>query len=80
MFIDEIHQRFPDSSLLAQMIAENSVHGLVMMDAQGYCRYANKAWLDMSGYTLEEFAARPLHDLVHHHHPDRRALPMESCP
>lgn len=80
MFIDEIHQRFPDSSLLAQLIAENSVHGLVMMDAQGYCRYGNKAWLDMTGYTLEEFAARPLHDLVHHHHPDGRPFPLAECP
>lgn len=80
MFIDEIHQRFPDTGLLAQLIAENSVHGLVMMDAQGYCRYANKAWLDMSGYTLEEFAARPLHDLVHHHHPDGRPFPLHECP
>ena len=80
MFIDEIHQRFPDSSLLAQLIAENSVHGLVMMDAQGVCRYANKAWLDMTGFTLEEFAARPLHDLAHHRHPDGRPFPMAECP
>lgn len=47
----------------------------MMMDAQGVCRYANKAWLDMIGFTLEEFAARPLHELVHHH-PDGRPFPI----
>ena len=80
MSIDQIENRLPDNSLLAQIVAENSVHGLVMMDERGYCLYANQAWLDMSGFTLAEFRTMPLHDLVHHHHPDGRPFPMAECP
>lgn len=65
---------------LAQTIAENSTQGFAMMDAKGYCTYANKAWLDMTGYTVEEISSRPLHELVHHHYPDGRPFPMDECP
>ena len=76
----DIKHRLPDSSLLAQLIAENSVHGLAMMDEHGYCIYGNQAWLDMTGFTLDEFATKSLHDMVHHHHPDGRPFPMSECP
>ncbi|QOY93530.1 PAS domain S-box protein [Massilia sp. UMI-21] len=69
-----------DSSEMAKTIAENSTQGFAMMDRRGYCIYANKAWLDMTGYSAEEIASQPLHDLVHHHHPDGRPYPMEDCP
>ncbi|HET6347219.1 MAG TPA: PAS domain S-box protein, partial [Myxococcota bacterium] len=65
---------------LVRTIAENSTQGLAMMDARGYCTYANRAWLDMTGYSAEEIGARPLHELVHHHHPDGRPYPMAECP
>lgn len=65
---------------LAQTIAENSTHGFAMMDDKGFCIYANKAWLDMTGYSLEEISSRPLHDLVHHHYPDGRPFPIAECP
>jgi PAS domain S-box-containing protein len=65
---------------LAKIIAENSTQGLAMMNARGYCIYANKAWLRMTGYTAEEIGAKPLHYLVHHHHPDGSVYPIEDCP
>lgn len=65
---------------LALTIAENSTQGFAMMDQRGYCLYANRAWLAMTGYTAEEIRSRPLHELVHHHHPDGRPYPMEDCP
>lgn len=68
------------SEELVRTIAENSTQGLAMIDARGYCTYANLAWLDMTGYTAEEIGAKPLHDLVHHHYPDGRVYPMEECP
>lgn len=80
MLIHQIEQRLPDSGVLAQIIAENSVHGLAMMDNQGYCLYANQAWLEMTGFTLDEFKDKTLHDLVHHHRPDGRPFPIEECP
>jgi PAS domain S-box-containing protein len=68
------------SNDLAQTIAENSTQGFAMMDANGYCIYANRAWLDMTGYTAEEIHSQPLHYLVHHHYPDGRPFPMHECP
>lgn len=69
-----------DSSELATTIAENSTQGFAMMDRLGYCIYANKAWLNMTGYSVQEISSKPLHDLVHHHHPDGTPYPMEECP
>jgi PAS domain S-box-containing protein len=71
---------FFDSTELAKIIAENSTQGLAMMDSNGYCIYANKAWLGMTGYTAQEIGSQPLHYLVHHHRPDGSLYPMEECP
>lgn len=65
---------------LALTIAENSTQGFAMMDERGYCIYANRAWLQMTGYTAEEIGSTVLHDLVHHHYPDGRPYPMSECP
>jgi PAS domain S-box-containing protein len=65
---------------LVRTIAENSTQALVMLDDRGYCTYANKAWLRMTGYDAEEIRAAPLHALVHHHHPDGRPYPIDDCP
>ncbi|WP_228527017.1 PAS domain S-box protein [Noviherbaspirillum soli] len=46
---------------LALAIAENSTQGFAMMDQSGYRRYANRAWLEMTGYTVDEIRSRPLH-------------------
>lgn len=74
------HSPLLDRKELALTIAENSTQGFAMMDEQGYCIYANRAWLQMTGYTAEEIGSKPLHYLVHHHHPDGRFYPMEECP
>lgn len=65
---------------LALTIAENSTQGFAMMDEHGYCIYANRAWLQMTGYTAAEIGSKPLHDLVHHHYPDGRPYPLTECP
>lgn len=77
---DDAGSALLDSRQLAQTIAENSTQGFAMMDERGYCIYANGTWLQMTGYTAEEIGAKPLHDLVHHHHPDGSPYPMEDCP
>jgi len=69
-----------DHAELAMTIAENSTQGFAMTDQRGYCVYANRAWLEMTGYTAQEIRSRPLHELVHHHYPDGRPYPMEACP
>lgn len=68
------------SEELVRTIAENSTQALIMMDERGYCTYANRAWLAMTGYSAEEIRSKPLHDLVHHHYHDGRPYAMDDCP
>lgn len=83
---EDIHERklaeekLRASEELVRTIAENSTQGMAMMDERGYCTYANRAWLEMTGFTAEEIGSAPLHDLVHHHYPDGRPFPMHECP
>ncbi|OWW19583.1 PAS domain-containing hybrid sensor histidine kinase/response regulator [Noviherbaspirillum denitrificans] len=70
----------PDFNELTRAIAENSVHGLVIMDERGYCLYANPRWMEMTGLTREDLRTRTVHDLVHYKRPDGRPLPIEACP
>ncbi|TWU49517.1 PAS domain S-box protein [Rubripirellula reticaptiva] len=69
-----------NSERLVRTIAENSTHGLVMMDERGFVIYCNQAWLDMTGFDDKEIRSMPLHDLVHHHYPDGRPYPMDKSP
>jgi PAS domain S-box-containing protein len=69
-----------DSKDVALTIAENSTQGLAMMDERGFCVYANRTWLQMTGYSSDEIRSLPLHELVHHHYPDGRPYPKAECP
>jgi len=40
----------------------------------------NPAAVAMTGFTLDEVQGRPLHDFIHHHHPDGRPYPRAECP
>lgn len=68
------------SEHLVRTIAENSTQGLVMMDDTGHVIYCNHAFLKMTGFDAVEIRSKPLHDLIHHHHPDGRPYPMSECP
>jgi PAS domain S-box-containing protein len=72
--------QFPDVKELALAIAENSVQGIVVMDENGYCLFANQAWTEVTGFTHEDMQGKPVHDWVHHHHPDGRPFPIHECP
>lgn len=50
---------------LVRTIAENAASCLVMMDEQGIATYVNAAAIEETGYTLEEFARAPFHDVLH---------------
>lgn len=50
------------------------------MDEYGYCLCANQSWLEMTGFTVDDFQTKPVHELVHHHHPDGSPFPTEECP
>ncbi|MFN3651730.1 MAG: PAS domain S-box protein [Armatimonadota bacterium] len=65
---------------LAATIAANATAALFMMDTQGRCTFMNPAAEAMIGYRLEELRDLPLHDAIHHHHPDGRPYPLTECP
>jgi PAS domain S-box-containing protein len=67
-------------STLTRTITENATSALFMMDARGHCTYMNPAAEEMTGYTLDEIRDMPLHDAIHHHHPDGRPYPVAECP
>lgn len=68
------------SSRLKQTITDNATAGLFIMNANGYCTFMNPAAEEMMGFTFKEIQARPLHEMIHHHHPDGTPYPLEECP
>jgi PAS domain S-box-containing protein len=67
-------------SYVTRTITENATPALFMMDERGHCTYMNPAAEAMIGFSLEEIREVPLHDAIHHHHPDGRPYPMHECP
>ncbi|WP_224999367.1 PAS domain S-box protein [Cesiribacter sp. SM1] len=65
---------------LNKTITDNATSALFMMNDQGYCTFMNPAGEKMFGYTFEEIKQKELHYMIHHHHPDGRFYPMETCP
>ncbi|WP_347157627.1 CHASE domain-containing protein [Pontibacter chitinilyticus] len=68
------------SNRLKQTITDNATAALFIMDARGYCTFMNPAAEEMTGFTFEEITAKPLHYMIHHHHPDGTPFPIEECP
>ena len=65
---------------LTNVITSNASLGLLMMDARQHCTFMNPAAEDITGYRLDEVQGRPLHDVIHHSHPDGTPYPMDECP
>ncbi|MFD0465984.1 PAS domain-containing protein [Microvirga aerilata] len=53
---------------------------IFLMDDRQHCVYMNAAAEKLTGYTLAEVMGRPLHDVIHHTHPDGSHFPLEECP
>lgn len=68
------------SNRLKQTITDNATAALFIMDANGYCTFMNPAAEEMTGYSFEEITQKPLHDMIHHHHPDGTPYPLQECP
>lgn len=50
---------------LIRTIAENAASCLLMLDEQGVATYVNPAAVVQTGYTAEELAKAPFHDILH---------------
>jgi len=60
-------------------VADNASVALFMTDDRQHCTFMNPAAERMTGYTLEEVRAKPLHDFIHHTRSDGRPFPISEC-
>ncbi|MGV8929184.1 MAG: PAS domain S-box protein [Brevundimonas sp.] len=60
-------------------ILDNTTMSVFVMDERQQCVFMNKAAEKLSGYTFDETAGRPLHDVIHHSYPDGRPFPLSEC-
>lgn len=61
-------------------ILANTRQAVFLMDENQRCIYANPAAEQLTGYTLAQLSAGPLHDIVHHCRPDGSPYPLDECP
>ncbi len=67
------------ANALIRTIAENAASSLLMLDERGVAMYVNPAAVEETGYTPEEFAAAPFHEILHPP-PDRGGHSLDACP
>jgi PAS domain S-box-containing protein len=65
---------------LMHTITANASAALFLLDERHHCTFMNPAAIAMIGYTLDEVRGRPMHEVVHHHHPDGTPFPLSECP
>ena len=72
--LDDTHRRL-------EAVLNNASVAIFLMDDRQQCIYMNRAAEQLTGYTLQEVLEldRPLHDIIHHTHPDGRPFPLSEC-
>jgi PAS domain S-box-containing protein len=69
-----------ETSRRLNAVLDNTRMAVFVMDERQHCVYANAAAEQLTGYSFPEMQGRPLHDVIHHTHPDGRHYPLEECP
>ncbi len=77
-------EKLSDSPTHAQSLFEavcnNATLGLFIMNEHQHCSYMNPAAEELTGFSLAEVQGAPLHDFIHHTHPDGSHYPLSECP
>lgn len=68
-----------DVSRRLDTILNNTTMAVFLMDDRQECIYMNEAAERLTGYSFAEVSGRPLHDVIHHTHPDGRHFPISEC-
>jgi PAS domain S-box-containing protein len=63
-----------------EMVADHAALALLVLDEQQHCTYMNPAAEQLTGVTLEDASAGPLHRLLHHTRPDGSPCDPVDCP
>jgi PAS domain S-box-containing protein len=72
--LDDIQRRL-------EAVLNNASVSIILMDDRQRCIFMNRAAEELTGFTFEEVLAldKPLHDIIHHTHPDGRPFPLSEC-
>jgi PAS domain S-box-containing protein len=70
------------SNYILRTVTDNASLGLFMMGEDHHCTFMNAAAERITGYTFTEMQELdlPLHDVIHHTHPDGQPYPISECP
>jgi PAS domain S-box-containing protein len=76
----KIESELREISARLDAILDNTTMSVFLMDEQQHCVFMNKAAEALTGFSFTEVTGRPLHDVIHHTHPDGSPFPLEDCP
>jgi PAS domain S-box-containing protein len=76
----QFEERLAESERRLSAVLNNTTASIFLMDDRQQCVYMNAAAEKLTGYELGETQGRPLHDVVHHTHPDGTPYPLTDCP
>lgn len=71
---------FADLENQNQLILNAAGEGIYGVNAEGKTTFANRAAQEMLGWSFEELAGKPIHDMIHHHHVNGEVYPAHDCP
>jgi PAS domain S-box-containing protein len=76
----EYEERLAESERRLSAVLNNTTSSIFLMDDRQQCIYMNASAEKLTGYNVAETQGRPLHDVVHHTHPDGTPYPLTDCP
>ena len=76
---DEQARRASEAEERLNAVLNNASVAVLLMDDRQHCAYMNAAAEQLTGFSFEETLGRPLHDVIHHTHPDGSRFPIHEC-
>jgi PAS domain S-box-containing protein len=69
-----------DGNEKISLLMNSTAEGIIGIDLNGKCTYANKAGIKLLGYAAEEdLIGKDMHQLMHHSHSNTRPIKHENC-
>jgi PAS domain S-box-containing protein len=77
---DRVDSALRDTERRLDAVLDNASVAIFFMNERQHCTYLNAAAETLTGFSLSDVQGRPLHEIIHHSHPDGRPFPIEDCP